>query len=146
MRLTVRRIGNSLGVIVPRGILDGWGLREGDSLELTDRGIGPPRRRLSGHRPLDELRRRIALEVASRFRPEQIRSKSLANLERWKEAGVWCGAYDEWWDILHDPDDGHLYAAMLGQTDDANRLRQSMPYAGMLSKDTLERLREEAAR
>ena len=37
MRLTIRRIGNSLGVIIPKSTLDAWGLSEGDTLELTAR-------------------------------------------------------------------------------------------------------------
>jgi len=144
MKLTVRRIGNSLGVIVPRKALKDWGLREGDSLELTAGGIGPRRQR-SGHAQLDGLKRAISVEVISRFRPEEIRSKSRENLERWREAGVWCSAYDEWLEIVSSGDDADLYAAMLGRTDQANRLRQSMPYVGMLSKDVLEKLREKAA-
>ena len=144
MKLTVRRIGNSLGVIVPRKALKDWGLREGDSLELTAGGIGPRRQR-SGHAQLDGLKRAISVEVISRFRPEEIRAKSLANLNRWKEGGVWCSAYDEWLEIISSGDDARLYAAMVGKNDNANRLRQSMPYVGMLSKDVLENLREKAA-
>jgi len=144
MKLTVRRIGNSLGVIVPRKALKDWGLREGDSLELTAGGIGPRWQR-SGHAQLDGLKRAISVEVISRFRPEEIRSKSRENLERWREAGVWCSAYDEWSEIVTSGDDARLYAAMVGKTDQANRLRQSMPYVGMLSKDVLESLREKAA-
>ena len=40
MKLTIRRIGNSLGVIVPKTALEIWGIGEGDTLELTERGIG----------------------------------------------------------------------------------------------------------
>ncbi len=145
MKLTVRRIGNSLGVIVPRKALKDWGIREGDSLELTAGGIGPRPRQRSGHVRLDDLKRAISAEVISRFRPEEVRSKSRENLKRWREAGVWCSAYDEWLEIVSSGDDARLYAAMLGKTDQANRLRQSMPYVGMLSKDVLENLREKAA-
>ena len=35
MKLLIRRVGNSLGVIIPRKALDLWGLGEGDHLELT---------------------------------------------------------------------------------------------------------------
>jgi antitoxin component of MazEF toxin-antitoxin module len=145
MKLTVRRIGNSLGVIVPRKALNEWGLREGDALELTSDGIRARRPRRSGHARLDDLKRAISAEVIARFRPEEIRAKSLENLRRWKEAGVWCSAYGEWLEILGSGDDARLYAAMVGKTDEANRLRQSMPYVGLLSKDVLEGLREKAA-
>jgi antitoxin component of MazEF toxin-antitoxin module len=144
-KLTIRRIGNSLGVIVPRQALNAWGVREGDSLELTSGGIRPRRGRRSGHAMLDELKRAISAEVVARFRPDEIRSRSLENLRRWQENGAWCSAYDEWLEILRGDDDGRLYGAMVGKTDDANRLRQSMPYVGMLSKDVLEGLREKAA-
>jgi len=144
VKLTVRRIGNSLGLIVPRRVLNAWGVREGDSLELTPDGIRPRRPRQPGHTELDELKRAISAEVISRFRPDEIRRRSLENLERWKEGGAWCGAYAEWLEILRG-DDARLYGAMLGKTDKPNRLRQSMPYVGMLSKDVLENLREKAA-
>jgi antitoxin component of MazEF toxin-antitoxin module len=145
VRLTVRRIGNSLGLIVPRKVLSAWGIGEGDFLELTPNAIRPRRPRRPGHAQLDELKRAISAEVISRFRPEEIRARALENLARWREAGVWCGAYDEWLEILRSGDDARLYAAMVGRTGEANRLRQSMPYVGMLPKDVLEVLREEAA-
>ena len=147
MKLTVRKIGNSLGVIVPKSRLHEWGVSEGDHLELTTHAIRPPRRRAGPtHAKLDALKRGIALAVVARHSPAEIRKRSLANLERWKRAGVWCSAYDEWRDIVRADDDGALFAAMLGQDDRANRLRQSMPFVGMLPADVLARLREEAAR
>jgi len=145
MKLAVRRIGNSLGVIVPRRVLNDWGIGEGDFLQLTASGIAPRRRRQSGHAKLDDLKRAISAEILSRFRPEEIRARSLENLGRWKASEVWCSAYEEWLEILSSGDDARLYAAMVGKTDEANRLRQSMPYVGMLSKDVLEDLREKAA-
>lgn len=146
MKLTVRRIGNSLGVIVPKAALRQWGVPEGGSLELTPQGIRPHRRARGAHQALDALKRAIALEVAARHSADDIRSRSAANLERWQRSGVWCSAYDEWRDIVSSHDDGRLYAAMLGQDERANRLRQSMPFVGMLPGSVLERLHEEAAR
>jgi antitoxin component of MazEF toxin-antitoxin module len=146
MKLKVRRIGNSLGVIVPRATLREWAVGEGDTLELTTQVIRPPQRARSGHRALDALKRSIALEVAARHSAGEIRARAAANLKRWKRAGVWCSAYDEWQDIVSRADDGRLYAAMLGQDERADRLRQSIPFVGMLPDEVLERLREEAAR
>jgi antitoxin component of MazEF toxin-antitoxin module len=145
MKLTVRRIGNSLGVIVPKATLREWGVAEGGSLELTPQSIRPHRRRRGAHEALDKLKRAIALEVAARHSAEEIRRRSSANLDRWKRAGVWCDAYGEWREILSSNDDGQLYAAMVGEDERANRLRQSMPFVGMLPDGVLERLREEAA-
>ena len=42
MRTTLRRIGNSLGIIIPKAILEAWRLREGDSLSVSTDGIFPP--------------------------------------------------------------------------------------------------------
>lgn len=39
MKLRLRRVGNSLGVIIPKHLLDQWGLAEGAELELTADGI-----------------------------------------------------------------------------------------------------------
>lgn len=142
MKLTVRRIGNSLGVIIPRATLEAWGVREGEALELTERGIQPPGR---AQQDLDELKRRIAIEVVNRFPPDRIRAQILANLHRWKAAGSWVSAYDEWKAIAKSGDDGALFAAMLGRDDTSNRLRQSMAFVGLLPKEVIRKLNEEAS-
>jgi antitoxin component of MazEF toxin-antitoxin module len=143
MRLRIRRIGNSFGVIVPKATLDSWGLGEGDSLELTARGIGPPARPRSVHDALDEHKRKLAAAVAARFTANQIRAHSLGNLHRWRASDSWVSAYDEWTEILRG-DDGALFAAMLGRDERSNRLRQSPPYVGMLPRDEVMKLNEEA--
>jgi antitoxin component of MazEF toxin-antitoxin module len=144
MRLRIRRIGNSLGVLIPKAELDGWGLGEGDCVDLERRTLGRARQR-GGHGELDELKRRIALAVISAFTANQIRAHSLANLHRWRQSGVWMAAYEEWQAILERASDGELFAAMLGQDERANRLRQSAPYVGMLPRAKVERLNEEAS-
>jgi len=145
MRLQLRKIGNSLGVIIPKSALASWGVEEGDVLHLSASGIRPPAPS-SAHETLDELKRRIAFAVVSSFTPRQIRAQSLANLHRWREAGAWVSAYDEWKKILRNPDDGALFAAMLGRDERSTRLRQSAPYAGLLPREEVRRLNEEAAR
>lgn len=145
MKLDLRRIGNSLGVIVPKETLRKWGLGEGDSLELSERGIRPALKPDSSHGVLDELKRKLAFEVVSRFTPNLIRAQSLANLNRWKKNGVWGPVYAEWQEILDDRNDGDLFAAMLGRDEHSNRLRQSPPYVGLLPREVVSRLNEEAA-
>ena len=145
MKVLVRRIGNSLGVLLPKATLEAWGLGEGDALELTERGLRPPGRGGFLHQELDELRRTMALAIVRQFTPGQIRAQILANLHRWKRQGVWVSAFDEWRDIAKSDDDGQLFAAMLGRDEDAVRLRQSAPYAGLLSQEELRKLNEEAA-
>jgi antitoxin component of MazEF toxin-antitoxin module len=144
MKLTVRRVGNSLGVILPKDMLEAWGVGEGDHLELTERGIRPAGRGGFTHQALDELKRRIALAVVRSFTPKEIRAQMLANLHRWKKQGTWGPAYDEWQAIAQSEDDGTLFAAMLGHDDDAVRLRQSMPGVGLLTQAEVRKLNEEA--
>ena len=144
MKLELRRIGNSLGVIVPRQALQNWGLGEGDYLELGERSIRPARKSSSTHEVLDELKRLLSFAVVSRCTPPEIRAQSLANLYRWKTQGTWCSAYDEWTGILQKGSDGELFAAMLGRDEQSNRLRQSMPYVGLLPQEEVKKIHEEA--
>jgi antitoxin component of MazEF toxin-antitoxin module len=144
MKLQVRRIGNSLGIIVPKDALQAWGVGEGDHLELGERGIRPVVKSDSSHQLLDELKRLLSVAVVRRCTPQEIRAQSLANLYRWKKQGTWVSAYDEWTEILETGGDGELFAAMLGRDDHSNRLRQSMPYVGLLSPEEVKRIYEEA--
>jgi antitoxin component of MazEF toxin-antitoxin module len=145
MKLSIRRIGNSLGVILPRTTLDSWGLGEGDHLNLTDEGIRPARRGGFSHAELDEHKRRLAAAVVSGFSANHIRAQSMANLQRWKAIGTWGPAYEEWQQLLENTADGELFAIMLGRDERSNRLRQSPPYVGMLPRAQVEKLNEEAA-
>ena len=146
MKLAIRRIGNSLGVIIPKTALAAWGVGEGDALDLTERGIRPAAQGVGfSHRTLDELKRSIALAVLRRFTPREIRAQILGNLYRWKSQGTWVPDYDEWRALASREDDAALFAAMLGQDERAVALRQSMPFVGLLSQDEVRRLHEEAA-
>jgi antitoxin component of MazEF toxin-antitoxin module len=144
MKLELRRIGNSLGIIVPKEALQNWGVGEGDYLELGERGIRPISKSGESHAVLDELKRKLAAEVASRFTPNLIRARGLANLSRWRKNGVWGPVYAEWQEILESARDGELFAAMLGRDENSNRLRQSPPYVGLLPREVVRRLNEEA--
>jgi antitoxin component of MazEF toxin-antitoxin module len=144
MKIPIRRIGNSLGVILPKTTLLAWGVGEGDSLELTPHGLRSPARSRSSHSRLDELKRSLSLSVVRHCTPAEIRAQSLANLHRWKKQGTWVSAYDEWTDIMTRGGDGELFAAMLGRDDGAHRLRQSMPYVGLLAQEEVQRVYEEA--
>jgi F0F1-type ATP synthase gamma subunit len=81
----------------------------------------------------------------SRFTPNLIRAHSLANLHRWQKNGVWVSAYDEWKEIMENSSNGELFAVMLGRDEHANRLRQSPPYVGLLPREEVKKLNEEAA-
>lgn len=144
MKVPLRRIGNSLGVILPRSTLDAWGVGEGDALELSEQGLRPLGRGGYSHQELDQLRHALSLAVIRRCTPREIRAQILANLHRWEHRGVWVSAYDEWRRIAQSDDDGSLFAAMLGRDEDAVRLRQSMPYVGLLPPEEVKKLHEEA--
>jgi antitoxin component of MazEF toxin-antitoxin module len=145
MKLKIRRVGNSLGVIVPRSALESWGVGEGDHLELGASGIRSPSRSNLSHRALDELRRSIAFAVVRQFTSQEIRAQMLANLHRWKNQHAWVPAYDEWQRLAEQKDDGALFAAMLGRDETPVRLRQSMPFVGLLPREEVRRLNAEAA-
>jgi antitoxin component of MazEF toxin-antitoxin module len=144
MKLVVRRIGNSLGVIVPKAALQNWGVGEGGYLELGELGIRPVSKSASSHAMLDELKRKLASEVVSHFNPNLIRAHGLANLSRWRKSGVWGPVYEEWQEVLGRAKDGDLFAVMLGRDANSNRLRQSPPYVGLLPREVVKRLNEEA--
>lgn len=144
MKLKVRRIGNSLGVILPKAALEAWAVGEGDYLELTERGIRPAARGGLSHEALDETKRSIALAVVREFTPREIRAQMLANLHRCKSQGTWGPAYDEWQNIARSEDDGELFSVMLGREENAVRLRQSMPFVGPHPQEEVRKLHEEA--
>ena len=145
MKLIVRPVGNSLGIIIPKAALTEWGVGKGAVLELVGRSIRPVAGSACSHDRLDELKRRLAAEVTARCTANEIRARSLANLHRWRESGAWVSAYDEWKAILEEGDDGLLFATMLGRDERSNRLRQSPPYMGLLPRDEVRRLNEEAS-
>ena len=143
MKAIVRRIGNSLGVLLPKSLLESWEIGEGDHLDLSEHGLRPPRRPGSSQELLDERKRQLAVAVVREFSTRQIRAQSLANLHRWKSQGTWIPAYDEWQQILEGGSDGALFAAMLGRDEESNRLRQSMPFVGLLSQHQVKAIYEE---
>lgn len=144
MKVRIRRVGNSLGVLLPKALLAAWGVGEGDELQLTERGMRPPVRAGFSHRELDGLRLSLSSAVIRKHTAREIRAKILANLHRWERQDSWVSAYDEWSDIARSEDDGALFAAMLGRDENAVRLRQSMPYVGLLSQQEVRKLYEEA--
>ena len=140
MKLVIRRVGNSQGVLLPKELITQWGVEIGDFLLVNDAGIVPPPKK-NPHLVLDDLKLAISMEVVSRFSLADIRKKSRANLARWKKQGTWGAAYQEWSGLLKE-DDADLVKTMIGRDDRSNRLRQSMPYVGLLPKDVVAALRE----
>jgi hypothetical protein len=61
-----------------------------------------------------------------------------------RRIGTWVSAYEEWQEILESGSDGTLFAAMSGRDEDSNRLRQSLPFVGLLSQERVREIYEEA--
>jgi uncharacterized protein (DUF2384 family) len=94
------------------------------------------------HVRLDELKHALAVEVTLRFSTAEIRAKIIENLSRWRDQGTWGHVYDEWKRIAESGSDEVLLATMCGTDDEANRLRQSAPYTGLLAKDAVRSLNQ----
>lgn len=63
---------------------------------------------------------------------DEIRRKSLANIERWNSKGTWVSAHDEWRLLMERGTDQEIIAVMTGTDERCNRLRQSPPYVGLV--------------
>ena len=77
MKVDIRPIGNSLGVILPRPVLKSWGVGEGDQLEISDKGLRPSRK--SGLAPwkLDGWSGQSLRSLSAGFVPARIRAQIL---------------------------------------------------------------------
>lgn len=86
----------------------------------------------------DQRKLRMATLIVERFPLDMIRSRSLENLDRWIKNGVWVSAFDEWRHLLTHGNDAQVIAVMTGLDQNSNRLRQSAPYAGLLTQSEVE--------
>lgn len=146
MDVKIRRVGNSYGIIIPKRILEAWRVAEGDHLVVTENDIRPPdRSRMTAQELLEQHKRKLAVAIVSRFGAREIRARILANLYRWERQGAWVSAYDEWRALAEREGDGALFAAMLGRDERSIRLRDSAPYVGLLPREEVKKLNEEAA-
>lgn len=90
---------------------------------------------MNPHDVLDAMKLAFAQEVLRTNSMADIRRKSLDNLERWQAKDTWCFAFGEWRELLTHCSDADVTAAMTGLDQNANRLRQSPPYTGLLSEE-----------
>ena len=81
-----------------------------------------------------EIHRRIAgLLVAD---PKQVLGKAMSNLESWlksRNSSALGSAYQEWLRLLQTLTPEQIAELIVSENEDANRLRQSSPFAGVLS-------------
>ena len=80
----------------------------------------------------------MARLIVKKFTMSDIRRRSLENMERWQKNGIWVSAFEEWRELLTYGSDPQLLAMMTGQDQNSNRLRQSAPYAGLLTQAEVE--------
>jgi antitoxin component of MazEF toxin-antitoxin module len=144
MKLKIRRVGNSLGVLLPKDVLRGWGLGEGDSLELGLNGIRPATSAPRRQQVLDAASRAIGLAVIRQFTAREIRAQIRATLSERRRQADWDETCDSWQLLARGKDDGALFAAMLGRDDRSKELRHCLPYAELLPAAQLRTLREGA--
>jgi antitoxin component of MazEF toxin-antitoxin module len=145
MKLKIRRVGNSLGVLLPKDVLVGWGLGEGDSLELGLDGLRPPANVPRRRQELDETARAIGLAVIRQFTVREIRAQMRAALAERRRQRDWDETCDQWQSLARGKGDGELFAAMLGRDGPGIGLRRWMPYADLLPAAQLRALREGGA-
>ena len=87
---------------------------------------------------LDAHKLELAQTVLRSVDMDTLRRRSLANLKRWRENGSWCSAFAEWEKLMAMDSDAAVVATMTGSDENANRLRQSAPYAGLLARNGTE--------
>ena len=144
MKIKIRRVGNSLGILLPKEVLLGWGLSEGDSLELGLNGIRPTQRTPRRKHELGELSRSMGLAVIRQFTAREIRAQMRISLRERRQQYNWDANCAEWEILARSKDDGALFAAMLGRDERAINQRQYMPYIDLLSAAQQRAFREGA--
>lgn len=139
-------IGSDLSTVIQkvRSRLPGRRVKRHVTVDGATVLLGYKAERRNAQTELDKYKLRLAKTVLSQFPLSVIRHKSLSNLDRWEAHGVWVSAHDEWRTLMCNGTDAEVIAVMTGEDQNANRLRQSAPFAGLLNAQTLEKLRETA--
>jgi prevent-host-death family protein len=109
---------------------------------ISIKNVEKMKSKVNSHDLIDKMKHIISCEVLSRFSINTIRNRSIENLNRWKSQGTWSGAYDEWFQILESKNDQNLISSMIGMDQRSNRLRQSMPYVGLLDQHLVREIHE----
>lgn len=94
--------------------------------------MGAPTGQMNRQTLLDEKKLASAKRVLQLCTFDEIRRRSLANIERWKNQGTWVSAFDEWQVLMVQGTDHEIAAVMTGEDERCNRLRQSAPYVGLV--------------
>lgn len=94
---------------------------------------------------LNNMKLRLARAVLDATDMSTLRAKSLSALERWRQSGAWCTAYDEWRELMTNGSDAEIVTVMTSESEKATRLRQSPPYVGILDRETVLRIKSETS-
>lgn len=88
------------------------------------------------HRKQEERSLRMHRLIAERYRrsPSEVVRFGLNNLARWRQTGVYCEDFVIWEDILNTGD-RRILDILEGTGEEAVRLRQSSPFAGLISEE-----------
>ena len=100
--------------------------------------MGFPSRAINKQEVQDRRKLAMARLIVEKFTVSEIRKRSLENIARWQKKGVWVSAFEEWRELLTSGADPQLLAVMTGLDENSNRLRQSAPYAGLLTQAEVE--------
>ena len=79
--------------------------------------------------------------VAERFRqePAEVIRLTLKKLERWHQQGVECEDFEVWRNLLAGPSQ-EIVDALTASSEEAIRLRQSSPFAGLIPDEDRRRI------
>lgn len=105
--------------------------------------LGVTSDRPNQHTLLDAKKLASATRVVQCCTIDQIRHKSLENIERWNRKGTWVSAHDEWRTLMEHGTDQEIIAVMTGTDERSNRLRQSPPYVGLVEPVSLDEVRRQ---
>lgn len=124
----IEQIQQRLGRRVRREVMIG-----GITVQLGMPSSMPNKQDLQDHRKLA-----MARLITEKFSIPVIRSRSLENMARWQKNGVWVSAFEEWRELLTSGTDLQVLLVITGLDEKSNRLRQSAPYAGLLTQVEVE--------
>lgn len=91
---------------------------------------------------LYDLRLRIAHAVLKEADLKEIRSHSLSNLTLWRTMDRWTDLHEKWHDMIISFSDLQIVLVMTSANANADRLRSSPPYVGIIDRETRHRLLE----
>ena len=100
--------------------------------------LGKPSRMPNKQDLQDSRKLNMARLITEKFTMPVIRHRSLENMARWQKNGVWVSAFEEWRALLTSGTDQQVLDVMTGRDEKSNRLRQSAPYAGLLTQAEVE--------